>query len=271
MIWPNVAVTKLKLWLSTRMKHRVQKVRILFCKFNDPFLLVWMWKESELRQGHWHLPLAILPINSWNASVCICLKSKVNMWNGIPFEWMHSITQHTWAKLKIYGKRRFYPLISSIFHCRTTQVLSSLIIFIWIFLLCLPLVWTWQVRLLSCLRLVRVNVLLSCYGHMLWLHSLLHCGQPSTCGLSHNLYSSRFVLNNLVSFHGRTTARLYSINVILVQKGEVCISLLFWFFVGQEFPHFECDVYSLIILSIGMNHIGTLSQFLFLISKIFYI
>ena len=142
---------------------------------------------------------------------------------------MHSVTQHTWAKLKIYGKRKFYPLISSIFLCkiRTSQVLSSLIIFIWIFLLCLPLVWTWQVRLLSCLRLVRVNVLLSCYGHMLWLHSLLHCGQPSTCGLSHNLYSSRFVLNNLVSFHGHTTTRLYSIYVILVPKGEVCIFYLF--------------------------------------------
>lgn len=65
-----------------------------------------------------------------------------------------------------------------------------------------------------------MNVLLSCYGRMLWLHSLLHSGQPATCGLSHNLYSSRFVINNLVSFHGHTTTRLSSIYVILVPKGE---------------------------------------------------
>lgn len=146
------------------------------------------------------------------------------MWNRIPFEdQMNAFRNSAYiAKLKIYGKRKFYPLVSSIHHCkiRTTQVLSSLIIFIWIFLLCLPLVWTWQVRLLSCLRLVRVNVLLSCYGRMLWLHSLLHSGQPTTCGLSHNLYSSRFVINNLVSFHGHTTTRLSSIYVILVPKGE---------------------------------------------------
>lgn len=167
------------------------------------------------------------------------------MWNRIPFEdQMNAFRNSAYiAKLKIYGKRKFYPLVSSIHHCkiRTTQVLSSLIIFIWIFLLCLPLVWTWQVRLLSCLRLVRVNVLLSCYGRMLWLHSLLHSGQPTTCGLSHNLYSSRFVINNLVSFHGHTTTRLSSIYVILVPKGEgfaffFKFFLLFWFFVGQEFP-----------------------------------
>ncbi|XP_059437268.1 protein PIN-LIKES 3-like isoform X2 [Corylus avellana] len=46
-----------------------------------------------------------------------------------------------------------------------------------------------SVPLRSCLGLVRVNVLLSCYGHMLWLHSLLHCGRPSICGWCHNLYS----------------------------------------------------------------------------------
>ncbi|KAB1224013.1 hypothetical protein CJ030_MR2G007939 [Morella rubra] len=61
-----------------------------------------------------------------------------------------------------------------------------------------------SVLLPNCLRLVRANVLLSCCGHMLWLHSLSHSGQPALCGLSRNFFSAS-VLRYFVSFLGHTS------------------------------------------------------------------
>lgn len=43
-------------------------------------------------------------------------------------------------------------------------------------------IFLWQELWLNCLDLVKVNALLSCFGHMLWRQLQLPFGLPTSCG-----------------------------------------------------------------------------------------